>query len=155
MENELAVSDVGRKWGKAVASRGFAQIPNHLLLLNVFLQDESKLSPVELLVLIQLAGAWWKKDDMPFPSMRTLSLRCSVSERQIQRAVSSLISKNIIGRVKRRTKGIIASNAYDMTPLVDLLNEIAKQFPNEYPRQAYLIRLKSGSGQAAAEGDEE
>lgn len=141
MDNEIAVSDVARKWGKAVAVRGFAQVPNHLLLLNLFLEEGSRLSPVELLVLIQLVGSWWKKDEMPFPSMRTLSVRCGVSERQIQRAVSALISKNIISKVKRRTKGIIASNAYDLEPLVALLNEIAKAFPNEYPRQAYLIKV--------------
>lgn len=125
---------VAEKWGKAVAERGFAQTPNYLLLLNQFLDDDHRLSAAELLILIQLAGSWWKKDDLPFPSMRTLAIRCGVSERQVHRAVSHLEELGLIKKMKRRSKGIIASNAYDLEPLVKILNEVAKAFPNEFPR---------------------
>ena len=128
------MSEVAEKWGHAVAQRGFAQIPNYLLLLNRFLDSESQLSPLELLVLIQLSGSWWRKGDLPFPSMRTLAIRCGSSERQTHRAVSKLESMGLIKKIKRRTKGIISSNAYDLEPLAEVMNEIAKLFPNEYPR---------------------
>lgn len=134
------MSDVVEKWGQAVAERGFAQIPNYLLLLNGFLDPERRLTPVEMLVLLQLVGAWWQKDNMPFPSMATLATRSGVSERQVQRAVTRLVKDGIIGKTKRRSQGIIASNAYDMTPLVKLLEEVAKAYPNEFPRT--LIKRK-------------
>ena len=51
---------------------------------------DHRLSPVELLLLFQLVGTWWKKGELPFPSMSTLAVRCGVSERQIQRAVNHL-----------------------------------------------------------------
>ncbi len=126
--------DVAAKWGKPVAERGFAQVPNYLLLLNQFVDEDERLSPVELLVLIQLVGTWWRRGELPFPSMRTLALRCGVSERQIQRAIKRLIDRGLLKKVKRRTKGIISSNAYDLEPLVELLNEIPRHFENIYPR---------------------
>jgi predicted transcriptional regulator len=142
----IAMSDVAEKWGRAVAERGFAQVPNYLLLLNQFLDKERRLSPVEMLVLVQLVGTWWRKDEMPFPSMGTLAVRCGVSERQIQRAVNRLVEIGLIGRVSRRLKGVISSNAYDLAPLADILGEIAKLFPNEFPRGVDRAKVKEISG---------
>lgn len=142
--------DITDKWGSAVAERGFAQVPNYLLILNSFLDEDSRLTPVELLVLVQLVGAWWRKDDLPYPSMATLALRIGVSERQVQRAVARLVKDGFLARVKRRTKGIIASNAYDLSPLVELLGDVAKAFPNEYPRaiqkRKSAINLRNDEG---------
>lgn len=150
------MSGIVEKWGQEVAERGFAQIPNYLVLLNQFLDREHRLSPVELLVLFQLAASWWRRDSLPFPSMGTLAVRCGVSERQIQRAINRLVELKLIRRVNRRTKGIIASNAYDLSPLVDILGEIAKAFPNEFPRnvdKAMVRKISSRLGVHAGEPD--
>lgn len=129
------MSDMVGKWGQAVAERGFAQVPNYLLLINQFLFEEKRLAPAELLVLLQLVGAWWKKDDLPFPALKTLAVRCGVSDRQAQRAVSRLEEIGLIKRVKRKERGMIASNAYDLKPLVKFLEEISRAFPNEFVRR--------------------
>lgn len=128
------MSDIVDKWGQEVAERGFAQVPNYLLLINQFLDEKSKLSPTELLILVQLIGSWWKKDDLPFPSMATLARRIGVSSRQIQRSVNRLEELGLIQRTKRREGGVISSNAYDLRPLAGILQQVAKQFPNEFPR---------------------
>lgn len=141
MASGPAVYDVEQKWGQAVAERGFAQLPNYLLLLNQFLAEEHRLSAQEMLVLIQLVATWWRKDDMPFPSMSTLATRSGISDRQVQRAINNLEKAGLIQRVKRRKSGIIASNAYDLSPLVRFLNEISKAFPNEYPRKVRLNQI--------------
>jgi predicted transcriptional regulator len=129
------MSDVVEKWGKPVAERGFAQIPTYLLNLNRFLDAEHQLSPIELLVLFQLVGNWWKTDEDPFPSMATLAGRCGVSTRQVQRAINNLDKLELIKRVKRQKRRMITSNAYSLQPLVEFLTDIAKTFPNEYPRR--------------------
>lgn len=135
-------SEIVNKWGEAVARRGFAQIPNYLLLLNQFLAEESRLSPVELLLLIELVGTWWKVGEMPFPSIKTLSVRCGVSDRQIQRAIGTLEKRGFLKREKRRsTRGIIASNVYNLTPATEFLEDVAKLFPNEFPRKIGQINL--------------
>lgn len=136
------MSDMVDKWGQEVAERGFAQVPNYLLLINQFLDDGSRLSPVESLILIQLIGSWWKKDDLPYPSMSTLARRIGVSSRQIQRAVNRLEELGLIKRTKRRHSGIISSNAYDLMPLSGVLQEVAKAFPNEYPRNVRAAPAK-------------
>lgn len=128
------MSDILQKWGEPVAGRGFAQIPNYLLFLNQFIDREDRLSPVELLILIQLVGAWWKKGEKPFPSMGTLATRCGVSERQIQRAINHLVELGLIERSKRRIKGLISANSYDLAPLVNILNHVSTAYPNDFPR---------------------
>lgn len=148
------MSDVSDKWGRAVAARGFAQVPNYLMLLNRFLEEDSRLSPTELLVLIQLVGTWWKKSEKPFPSMRTLAVRCGVSERQMQRAINSLVHKGLIIREKRKIRGIIASNSYDMQPLVEVMKEISKLYPNDYPRGTNKLHLNALMEEEEQDNDE-
>jgi DNA replication protein DnaD len=129
------VSDVTDKWGDAVADRGFSQVPNYLLFINQFIDEDNNLSPLELLLLVQISATWWKKETMPFPSVKTLAGRCGTSERQILRALAKLEGLELLKRVKRRSKGLIASNVYDLNPLVSRLEEIAKAFPNAFPRK--------------------
>lgn len=130
------MSDVLEKWGKEVAERGFAQIPNYLLLINQFLAEDRRLSPAELNVLLQLVGSWWRISEMPYPALKTIAVRAGISDRQAQRAVTRLESLNLIKRTKRKgAGGLIASNAYDLLPLVRFLGEVAKAFPNEFPRK--------------------
>jgi hypothetical protein len=44
-------------------------------------------------------------------------------------------------RVKRRSGALIASNAYDLSPLVTFLEEIAQAYPNEFPRNVRSAKL--------------
>lgn len=149
MAQEL--SGVVDKWGAIVAERGFAQVPNYLLLLNNFLSDDNRLAPAELLVLIQLVGAWWEKDKLPFPSISTLAVRSGVSERQVQRAIARLIELKLLARASRRNQGLIASNAYDLTPLVEVLQQVAKAYPNAFPRRQVGIAAEAKKSRARKE----
>jgi predicted transcriptional regulator len=128
------MQDISSKWGEKVASRGFTQIPNYLLNINMFVDDEEKLSPTEMIVLMHLIGSWWKKNEMPFPAMSTLADRIGISQRQVQRSINSLESKGLLKREKKKVKGIIASNIYNLRPLVSTLELIADTFKNQYPR---------------------
>jgi predicted transcriptional regulator len=129
------MQDIATKWGLEVAERGFAQIPNYLIQLNVFVHDDHKLSPAEMVVLLQLVATWWKKDEMPFPSMNTLAERAGISERQVQRSIKSLEQKGYLKKAKKKIKGVIASNVYDLSPLVQILRTVAEHFVNKHPRK--------------------
>ena len=129
-------------------------MPNYLLLLNTFIDPEDRLSPLELLILIELAGMWWKKDEMPFPSMKTLATRCGTSDRQVARAVKHLEELTLLRREKRRTKGLIASNSYSLEPLVEMLEEVARKYPNEFPRnvtRANAVAIPPHKGKGSTE----
>jgi len=137
--------EMAEKWGAEIAERGFSQVPNYLLLLNSFRDENEQLSPLELLILIQLVGAWWKREEMPFPSIKTLSQRCGTSERQVLRAMAKLEKASLLRRVKRRHQGLIRPNAYDLRPLAETLEKIAEQYPNAFPRKVH----------STTEGDEQ
>ncbi len=145
----------GEMGGRGVAGRGFAQIPNYLLLLNQFLDEDSRLSPTELMILIQLVGAWWEKDEMPFPALKTLGARAGVSDRQAQRAITRLEEEGYLRREKRKRGRLIASNSYNLGALVEVLNDVAKSFPNEAPRKIRPrpspIRIEAAKRLAALE----
>jgi hypothetical protein len=138
------MSDIVNKWGKKIAERGFAQIPNYLINLNTFVDDDHKLSPTEMVILLQLVSTWWKKDEMPFPSMQRLASRVAISQRQVQRSITSLEKKGFINRKRGKFKGIIASNIYDLGPLVRSLGDIADFYGNDRPRK---IRERSSEGE--------
>jgi DNA-binding transcriptional regulator YhcF (GntR family) len=126
--------DISSKWGTAVAERGFAQIPNYLLQINMFVHDDHKISPAETVILFQLIASWWKKDEMPYPSMRTLSDRTGISERQVQRAIKGLEEKGYLKRTRSKIKGVISSNVYDLTPMLVILQTVAEHYVNKHPR---------------------
>jgi predicted transcriptional regulator len=152
------VSDIEEKWGTLVAQRGFAQVPNHLLLLNIFMDDKHKLTSTELLILVQLVGTWWRTSELPFPALSTIGERCGVSTRQVQRSINRLEKLGLIKRINRRTKGFMANNAYDLAPLAKLLNEVAKAFPNPYPRRIDKAAIEAFAAQleaSKAEGEGE
>jgi predicted transcriptional regulator len=129
------MQDMLSKWGREVAERGFTQVPNYLLQINMFVHDDHKLSPTEMVVLLHLVATWWKKSEMPFPSMNTIADRAGISERQVQRSIKALEQKGYLKKTKKKIKGVIASNVYDLSPLVKVLDEVAKHFINKHPRQ--------------------
>jgi hypothetical protein len=128
-------ANMSAMWGEKIVERGFTQVPNYLMMINQFLAEERRLTPVQLLVLLQLVYNWWEKDKPPFPSMQTMARRLGVSERQVQRAITDLEKKDIIKRVKRAQGNLRASNAYDMSGLVSILGEVAEAYLNAYPRR--------------------
>jgi predicted transcriptional regulator len=129
------------KWGKEVAERGFTQIPNYLMLINQFLEGDDRLPPSEMVVLLTLVAAWWKPNEPPFPSVRTIADRSALSERQVLRALRSLEERGFLTRKKQKADRLISRNVYDLKPLVGRLKEVAEVFPNLYPRK---IKRKSG-----------
>ena len=133
------MKDVSSKWGQKVAERGFTQIPNYLLNVNMFVIEEMQLSPTEMIVLFHLVACWWKKDEMPFLAMRTLADRTGISERQVQRAIKSLEDKGYFKKERKKIKGIIASNSYDLSPLVEILGTIDSHFINKHPRKIRIM----------------
>ena len=66
--------------------------------------------------------------------MKTLALRCGTSERQVLRALKRLEAVPLLKRITRKRKGIIATNAYDLSPLVEVLQVVAESYPPERRR---------------------
>ncbi len=110
-----AVSAIREKWGSALDS-GFVVCPSILLLR----QKQLGLESGELAVLLNLIMAWWKVDELPFPSSVTIAKRIGVSNRTVQRQLRSLEVRGFIARSRNllRNKADRAITTYDLSGLV-------------------------------------
>ncbi|MFC6199394.1 helix-turn-helix domain-containing protein [Ponticaulis profundi] len=113
-----------KRWGKEVFANGYLVIPSILLRAQARLHIDC----VELAVLLHLLDHWWSDDKMPFPSKRRLGERLGRSAKTIQRAMVRLEEEGLIRRKARKNSaGGQTSNLYDLTPLVEKLQPIAKE----------------------------
>lgn len=114
-----------RKWSKAVMAAGYTVVPYVLL----DRQDEFKLTPVELNVLMQLANYWWQAENLPHPSKASLAKRMGASPKTVQRAIRRLQAAGLINRKYRyhsTTRGQL-TNVYEFDGLIAALKPLAKQ----------------------------
>jgi DNA-binding MarR family transcriptional regulator len=122
----LIANDTGRqrattatqeKWGE-VARAGFQTVPD-LLLKH---QKELRISPTEMVVLLNVLMHWWYRDQKPFPRPTTISKRMGVTVRTVQRALSNLQESGLV----KRLKGPDGETFLDPTPLVERLGAFTK-----------------------------
>lgn len=120
------------KWGKEISDSGFTIIPNDLIAINKYTKEEERLSPTELLILIQILSFWWSPNKLPFPNKSTISDRSGVGTRQVQRCISALESKGFLKRYARYSEeNSRMSNVYDMNYLVEKLSNIQRNYKNK------------------------
>jgi predicted transcriptional regulator len=113
------------KWGKQTMAVGFTVLPSVLLRS----QARLKIKCNELAVLVHLIEHWWTPGTMPWPSKKTLGERLGVSDKTVQRAIVKLEKAKLIQRNSRFLKSSRGrtSNEYDLTLLVERLQEIAEE----------------------------
>lgn len=133
------------KWGEAVTAAGFTIVPNHLLGINEFVDEENKLSPTEMVVLLQILMAWWSAERMPFPSKSTISSRAGLSARQVQRALAALERKGILQRHARYGEdNARRSNQYNLVDLVAKVQGLVEISPEAFRAKKSKNQNKSG-----------
>ncbi|QPZ92319.1 helix-turn-helix domain-containing protein [Thioclava electrotropha] len=129
-----------QKWGKETMEANYTVLPSALL------RGQARLgiNATELAVLVHLIDHWWKADEMPWPSKRTLADRLRVGEKTIQRAIAHLEEEGLIKRTPRFSKktGARTSNEYDLKPLVERLKPIA-QDQVQAAKEARAIKKKA------------
>jgi len=126
-----------QKWGSAAINAGFSILPNHFISINQFVQEEARITPTEMLVVLQIISSWWSKERLPFPSKATIAARAGLSPRQVQRALTALEQKGYIERLTRYNRSQArASNQYDLSGLVAAVVKAAEENPGAFKRQA-------------------
>lgn len=94
---EEARITVKEKWQGAVnEGSGFVAVPMSLLRL----QSQYKLSPTDMLVLINLLAHWWDPKRGVFPRSTTIAKRMGVDLRTVQRATRKLERSGLLERSK-------------------------------------------------------
>lgn len=127
------------KWGVQTSDLGWTAVPIALL----FLQGKLKISPIEMNVLINLLMHWWKLDQLPYPSQDAIAYRIGVSKRTIQRAIARLESLKVISVVAnpRGSPVFKGRNAYDLSPLVKLLDEMTMELRSDLEKNSRLKKM--------------
>ncbi|MFI0844351.1 helix-turn-helix domain-containing protein [Mesorhizobium sp. IMUNJ 23232] len=121
---------ISERWG-LVAEIGYQAVPDVLILR----QSELGLTSAELNVMLNLTAHWWRSQDFVFPGAATIARRMNVTQRTVQRIISSLARKGFI-RKCRTAKGEIF---FDLAPLKEKLIPLAEKSLRE-KRQMRLLR---------------
>lgn len=91
---------VKEKWQGAVSDgSGFVAVPMSLLRL----QTKLKLTPTDMVVLVNLLGHWWDPSRAVFPRSTTIAARMGVAKRTVQRSTQKMIRAGLIERDTMRT----------------------------------------------------
>lgn len=123
-ERQEVDKSVAAKWSAPLAKAGWTSIPNVIF----ERQQALGLSPLDINILLHLAGYWWKPKDFPHPSKATLAKAIGVTPRTIQKRIAGMEAAQYIKRVARKTSsGDNDTNEYDLSGLI----EHAKPFAQE------------------------
>ena len=120
-------TNVAKLWGTAVTSgeTGFTPVPDILLRS----QDRMRLTPMELVVLLNVLMHWWEPGEWPHPRISAISHRIGTTPRTVQRAVRTLQDKGLLVHraPERRHPGGGAVRRFDLSGLVARLHELAEE----------------------------
>ena len=108
------------KWTYECGQHGYSVIPNILFWYTAQLD----IKPAEQALLFQLASRWWEGEGTPTVSKARLAEGLGVSERQVQRYLSSLKKKGLIEARFPNRPGR-HPNEYTFNGLVEKLQKIA------------------------------
>lgn len=102
-----------RKWGGAL-SAGYQVLPDVI----VRHQRALGLSATDLVVILNLNAAWWRRERPPFPRIGTIARRMDITERTVQRSLAKLEK---LGLIQRRRENVgqhgKSRQVFDLTPL--------------------------------------
>ena len=86
---------VKEKWQGAVTEgSGFVAVPMSLLRL----QTKLKLTPTDMVVLVNLLAHWWDPSRAVFPRSTTIAARMGVAKRTVQRSMQKMVKAGLIER---------------------------------------------------------
>lgn len=120
-----AAKESEKKFGRAVMSHGAYILPAILLRSQARLNVNS----TEMIVLLQLLDFWWAENSSSFPSMSKIAERISLSTKQVQRTINSLVDKGLIASTNRTLPNNgKTSNLYTFDGLIEKLAAFEKDF---------------------------
>jgi hypothetical protein len=124
------------KWGKNALAMGWTALPTSLF----FAQSTLNLTPLAFNVLCQIVIHWWDKRSWPHPSQKLLSIRVGMSVRSINRAIKELEFNDliIIQKTSRTNPKFKGRNIYNLSPLVEKLNELTPFLSEITSNKTYL-----------------
>jgi biotin operon repressor len=121
-EQQPTLKENEKKWTKPLMDAGYTVIPAVIL----DRQQALLLDPVDVNILLQLLTHWWKADNLPYPSKKSIAERIGKTEKTVQRRIAKLEHAGYVKRVSRYSaaKGQL-SNYYDFSGLIAAVTPFA------------------------------
>ncbi|HDR9102696.1 TPA: helix-turn-helix domain-containing protein [Burkholderia vietnamiensis] len=115
---------VAAKWSAALTKAGWTSFPNVIF----ERQQALGLTPLDINILLHLAGYWWRPGENAHPSKATIAKAIGVTARTVQKRIAAMETAGFIQRIYRKTGvGDNDTNEYDLRGLI----EAAKPFAEE------------------------
>jgi len=139
-----------RIWGKAVASHGYAGVP------NILMRSQARLglSPLQFNIVVQLLEYWHDPSRPPFPSKEELAGRMGIKAKTIQTNIRALEKAGLVQRELRKTSADDwNSNIYHLDGLVAKLQALEPEFAkarDERKAAKRMVEVPAGKRAAMA-----
>lgn len=141
-KNEIKVNQ--EKWSPLLIEYGWTTIPNII----IEKQAALGLDALDMNLILHLAHYWWRAENLPHPSVKTIATALQVSSRTIQKRIARLENTGFIKRIPRRKSDKSnETNQYDFKGLITLATPYAKealaeQIQAQTAKKARLARKK-------------
>ena len=116
-DSTTTIYQIAVRFGDDILQAGFTAVPN--LVLDHY--ASLGITPGEMMFIIHLWQYWWTEKD-PYPSLKTIAAKMSVSRRQVSNYTQSLKTKQFLLVHERQDpeRGQVTSE-YDFTPLIQAI----------------------------------
>jgi len=115
-----------RKWTSTVIDAGFQIVPDTLVRAQAYLG----LSPVDVVILLNVGMHWWQEDNLPFPRPSVIAKRMGTSTRTVERRLAKLQENGFLKRLEAEvltTKGKKKTvRRFDLSGLIQKLAPLAE-----------------------------
>lgn len=104
-----------KKWGDELIDAGYTILPSII----VRRQKALGLEPIHINILMILLAYWWKADNLPYPSKKTIAESIGVDPSTVRRRIKEMENAKLIKRIERRVANNRSlSNQYDFSGLI-------------------------------------
>jgi DNA-binding transcriptional regulator YhcF (GntR family) len=115
---------VAAKWTRTLAKAGWASFPNVIF----ERQQALRLSPIDINILLHLAGYWWNPGKNAHPSKATIAKAMGIHPRTVQKHIEEMERWGYITRIYRKTGvGDNDTNEYDLSGLIKAATPFAEE----------------------------
>lgn len=113
-----------KKWGPDLVNAGWTILPN-----MIFMRQRALgLDSMDINILLVLLSHWWRADNLPYPSKRTIAEAIGCDESTIRRRIKKLEGGKLIKRIIRRVDNDRnKTNQYDFSGLIEAATPYAKE----------------------------
>jgi predicted transcriptional regulator len=89
------------KWSKPLMTAGWNALPSVI----IEKQEALGLDAIDMNIILHLSNYWWRRDNLPHPSVGTIANAIGVKPRTVQKRIAALHAVGLLTRTERRYPG--------------------------------------------------